>query len=144
MSRAWGTLLPEDFVPGRMDLSHDDAIDTACRGCGGSAEGWAFAGDGRRVYVCADCAQSLHRYTPEGNVGVAPHPRAQFCRVCDRLTLNDHLNHQLRCPDCEGAAGDRAEAESPAGAAPEDTPPEVAVAQADAEGAIDWDEDEDG
>lgn len=122
-----------------MDLSYDDAIDTLCRGCGESASGWAFAADGRRVYVCEDCAGSLYRYVSEEQVGVAPHPRGQFCRVCNRLTLDTDLNHQKRCPDCRGAAGDRAEQDAPA----EDAPPEVAVAQADAQGAVDWDEDED-
>lgn len=94
-----------------MDLSYDDDIDTRCAGCGASAEGWAFRADGTRAYVCPDCAEAVYRYAAEEQVGVAPHPHAQFCNVCDRLTLLDDLNYQQRCPDCQGAAGDRAERE---------------------------------
>lgn len=124
-----------------MDLSYDDDIDTLCRGCGASAAGWAFGKDGRRIYVCPDCAEAAHRYTPEGNVGVAPHPRAEFCTGCERLTFTSDLNHQRRCPDCLHGAGDREEEERDQGP-DEDAPPEVAAAQADMAGQVDWDEDE--
>lgn len=124
-----------------MDLSYDEDIDTRCRGCGESAEGWAFAADGRRVYVCPDCVEPLYRYVPEGNVGVAPHPQADFCRACERLTLQDDLNHQSRCPDCRGAAGDREIQEQE----PDDpAPPQVEAARADAQGAVEWESEQGG
>jgi len=122
-----------------MDLSYDEAIDTRCGGCGESAEGWAFASDGRRVYVCPDCAEALYRYVPEDNIGVAPHPKAQFCRACERLTLTEDMNHQRRCPDCRGAAGDRQMEEQEPGA---EAPPQVQAARADAEGAVEWDDEQ--
>lgn len=124
-----------------MDLSYDDDIDTRCAGCSQSAAGWAFASDGRRLYVCPDCAEAVHRYTPEENVGVAPHPRAEFCRSCERLTFVEQMNHQKRCPDCQHGAGERAEEEADPGP-DSDAPPEVAAAQADMAGQVDWDEDE--
>lgn len=121
-----------------MDLSYDDDIDTRCGGCGASAAGWTFASDGKRVYVCPDCSDALYRYVPKETIGEAPHPRAQFCRSCERLTFLDDLNHQKRCPDCQHGAGEREEDTDS-----EDTPPEVAVAQADQAGDIDWDDPED-
>lgn len=121
-----------------MDLSYEDDIDTLCAGCGGDAAGWTFSSDGRRVYVCEDCAGAIDRYdeTDDGE----PHPRGQLCRTCSRLTHLSDLNHQRRCPDCEGSAGDRA-AEEARGVS-EEAPPGVAAAAADAQGAVDWDEDE--
>jgi len=105
-----------DPLTGCMDLSYDEDIDTRCLGCGASAAGWTFASDGTRVYVCPDCAETIHRYTPEENIGEAPHPRAQFCRGCDRLTFLSDLSHQRRCPDCQGDStdGDDTEAVPPA------------------------------
>jgi len=122
-----------------MDLGYQEDIDTKCAGCGGDAWGWAFASDGRRVYVCPDCAEPLTRYTDPAEIGVAPHPRAQFCKACNRLTFGSDLSAQKRCPDCRGAARSRAQAENQP--APEDVPPEVAAAAADAQGAVEWDDE---
>lgn len=124
----------------RMDLSYADDIDTRCR-CGNEAAGWAFGDDGRRIYVCPDCAEGIYRFVPDEMVGVAPHPRAERCRVCERVTLTDHLSHQKRCKDCQGLSAE--EAEQAAVGLSGDVPPELAAAQADAEGAVDYDADVD-
>lgn len=121
-----------------MDLSHGDNIDTLCQGCNEPADGWAFRSDGTRVYVCSDCAGAIHRYTPDENIGAAPHPRAMFCTSCDRLTYLEDLTHQRRCPDCKHGAAERDQGDGE----PDVVGSKMAVAAADAQGAIDWDEDE--
>lgn len=138
--------MTEDLVRRCMDLSYDEAIDTRCRGCGESAAGWTFATDGRRVYVCPACVEALYRYTDGSDDGGPPHPDGQFCRACDRLTLQSDLNHQHRCPECRGAAGERQSQQSEgAGNTGDDpTPPQVQAARADAQGAVEWDSEQDG
>ena len=138
-----------------MHLSSEDAIDTHCAGCGGSASGWTFASDGRRVYVCADCADPITRYDGPEAEPTEEHPQAQFCRACDRLTKEADLSHQLRCPECRGEAGDRQLSEQ-AGQVEQVNQEQqeqqeeqvetdggvtlpLAAARADAEGRIDWD-----
>lgn len=121
-----------------MDTSYSGDIDTACEGCGGDAAGWAFASDGRRVYACADCAGAVERH---GEAEEA-HPDAQFCRSCGRLTLSRSLTHQHRCPECRHGAGERAEEEAVKGG-DWDMSPGHAAAIADAQGAVDWEGEDD-
>jgi predicted Fe-S protein YdhL (DUF1289 family) len=143
-----------------MDLSYEADIDTRCAGCGDSAVGWAFAPDGTRRYVCADCAGAVERHTgPETETEA--HPRADFCRACGRLTLARALTAQTQCPDCIGAAGERArtgtaDADGAAPHADADAPARggragvtgreraaVAAAHADQQGAVDYDAEPD-
>lgn len=87
-----------------MNCAYEDEIDTPCRGCGDSASGWAFRADGTRVYVCVDCAHELYRNVEvtkdNAEYGGNPHPNAQFCGDCEKLTFLDDLLPGGICTDC--------------------------------------------
>jgi len=90
-----------------MELTHGDAIDSLCRPCRSKgrrreAVDWSTGTDGRRYYVCTECAKELTRFGRDIE-DLPETPHGQPCQGCSKMTLTEDLHPgSKRCPTCEG------------------------------------------